>query len=158
MSLAAYVAEACDKWNPARVFVDGGGVGGGVIDRMRSLGYPVTEVNNGATARNEADYANKGSECWGLMREWLVTGCVDDDAELRVDLEGRMYGYDHRPRIMLESKRDMKKRGMSSPDNADALALTFAEPVARLDSGMRYARSRSRHAITEYDTFGDSRP
>ena len=154
MSLAAYIAEACNRYNPARVFVDGGGVGGGVVDRLRSLNYPVTEVNNGNTARNDADYANKGSECWGLMRDWLATGCIDEDAELRADLEGRLYGYDSRPRIMLESKRDMKKRGMASPDNGDALALTFAEPVARIDLGLRRARARNTRAITEYNTFG----
>lgn len=153
MQLAGFAAEQCDKWNPVAVFVDGNGVGGGVVDRLRGLGYPVRDVQAGGKARNERDYHNKTAECWGLMRDWLTTGGIDDGRELRDDLEARQYGFDDKNRLQLESKQDMKKRGVASPDDADALALTFAEPVARVDLGMRLRR-RVQRAITEYATFG----
>jgi hypothetical protein len=153
MQLAGFAAEQCDKRNPTAVFVDGNGVGGGVVDRLRALGYPVRDVQAGGKARNERDYHNKTAECWGLMRDWLTTAAIDDGRELRDDLEARQYGFDDKNRLQLESKQDMKKRGVASPDDADALALTFAEPVARIDLGMRRLRRMGR-AITEYATFG----
>jgi len=153
MQLAGFAAEQCDKWNPVAVFIDGNGVGGGVVDRLRAMGYPVRDVQAGGKARNERDYHNKTAECWGLMRDWLTTGSIDDGRELRDDLEARQYGFDDKNRLQLESKQDMKKRGVASPDDADALALTFAEPVARVDLGMRLRR-RVQRAITEYATFG----
>ena len=66
------------------------------------------------------------------MREWLAAGVIDGDTELMADLTGVEYGYtarDGRDAIILERKEDMKKRGLASPDNGDALALTFAYPV-----------------------------
>ncbi len=77
-------------------------------------------------------YANKRAEMWGKMRDWLGTGVIDNDPELIADLTGVEYGYvlrDGRDAIQLERKEDMKGRGLASPDNADALALTFAYPV-----------------------------
>ena len=64
------------------------------------------------------------------MREWLEAGgCIPDDDELATDLTGVEYCYTPSQQLQLEKKEDMKKRGLSSPDNADALALTFAMKV-----------------------------
>lgn len=140
MQLSGYVGDAVGKYNPDAVFIDGAGVGGGVVDRCRSLGYPVREVQAGGKAANEQDYFNKIAECYGLMREWLKTGSIDDCLELDQDLTGREYGFDNKGRIQLEKKSDMKKRGLASPDDGDALAMTFAEPVARKDLAAAGAR------------------
>jgi hypothetical protein len=148
MQLAGFVAEAADKYNPAAIFVDGNGVGGGVVDRLKSLGYAVREVQFGGKARNGSDYANKRAECWGEMRLWLPTGCIDADPDLRADLHGIQYGFDRDNRIQMERKEDMSKRGLASPDDADALALTFSEPIARADLALR--RRRAAPAKTEY--------
>ena len=72
---------------------------------------------------------------WGRMRLWIKdTGCLAIDGklekELREDLIKIEYGFDNKGRIQLEKKEDMKKRGVRSPDFGDALALTFALPVA----------------------------
>ena len=82
------------------------------------------------------------------MRAWLPNGAIDNDPELIADLTGVEYGYvlrDGRDAIQLERKEDMKRRGLASPDNADALALTFAYPVlapaARSRRPGRYFRS-----------------
>ncbi|MCE2578071.1 hypothetical protein LDL36_06025 [Komagataeibacter sp. FNDCR1] len=75
-------------------------------------------------------YANKRAEMWGTMRAWLQTGGIPDDEELRTDLAGPWYFFNPRNEIILERKEDMKKRGLASPDVGDALAITFAYPVA----------------------------
>lgn len=145
------VAEAMRKYNPDAVFIDGGGVGGGVVDILKSQGYKVIEVNFGSAARESLKYANKRAEMWANMREWLTTGVVDPDVELADDLVGVEYGFDKDGRLLLEKKEDMKKRGLASPDNGDALALTFAEPVQRKDlRTSRFGMGRNVQSVTDY--------
>ena len=67
------------------------------------------------------------------MKEWCKAGCLPDDRDLAADLSAVEYGYDAGDAILLERKDDMKRRGLASPDDGDALALTFAYPVARID-------------------------
>lgn len=151
---AGKVAEAMRKYAPEAVFIDGGGVGGGVVDILKAQGYRVIEVNFGAKARNERKYANKRAEMWDLMREWLGTGSIDPDPELMDDMIGVEYGFDKDGRILLEKKDDMKKRGLASPDNGDALALTFAEPVHRKDmSTSRFPSARRAQSVTDYSAL-----
>lgn len=143
MQLAGRVAECVREWHANAVFVDGGGVGGGVVDRLRQLGVEVIEVQFGAKAdRVSVDearpsYANKRAEMWGNMREWLGGGAIPDDPEVQADLVGPQYAFvvvDGRDAIALERKRDMKLRGLASPDCGDALALTFAYPVMPIEA------------------------
>lgn len=138
MQLAGRVAECAQEWHANAVFVDGGGVGGGVVDRLRQLGVEVIELQFGARAdrvsmdETRPAYLNKRAEMWGNMREWLAGGAVPDDPEIRADLTGPQYSFviaDGRDSIALERKKDMKLRGLASPDIGDALALTFAYPV-----------------------------
>ena len=112
------------------VFVDGGGVGGGVVDRLRQLGVDVVEVQFGAKADDPRKYANKRAEMWGRMKEWLSVGCLRQDEMLATDLTSVEYGFTASDQVLLESKESMKKRGLASPDDADALAVTFAHPVS----------------------------
>jgi hypothetical protein len=139
MQLAGRVAECVTEWHANAVFVDGGGVGGGVIDRLRQLGVAVIEVQFGGKAdrvslsEERPAYFNKRSEMWGNLREWLAGGSIPDDPEIRADLVGPQYAFvvaGGRDAIALERKRDMKLRGLASPDLADSLCLTFAYPVA----------------------------
>lgn len=134
MQTAGRVVEAVTTHGVDAVFVDETGVGGGVIDRCRQLGLTVMGVNNGGRADNPPEgelVANKGAECWARGRQWLAGGAIPDDQELAAQLEGRQYGFNSDNEIMLEKKADMKKRGLSSPDRADGLMLTFACPVAQ---------------------------
>ena len=89
------------------------GVGKGFIDRLHQLGY-----SNVMRA-----------EMWCEMAEWLKTGNIPDDHDLRTDLAALNYKYSRNGRIQLESKADIKERLKRSPDGGDALALTFAMPV-----------------------------
>ena len=150
MQLSGYIGDLVGRYNPDAVFIDGAGVGGGVVDRCRAMGYPVREVTAGGKASNEQDYYNKIAECYGLLREWLKTGSIDDCIELDADLTGREYGFDNKGRIQLERKDDMRRRGLSSPDDGDALAMTFAEPIARKDlASMRGGEARIAEGVDE---------
>jgi hypothetical protein len=135
MQLAGHVAQAIEDWDPDAVFVDGTGMGAGVVDRLRSLNYKIIEVINKENADDPLKYANKRAETWGRMRDWLK-GDVElpDDSGLRDGLIGLEYGFSAKMAIQLEKKEDLKKRGLASPDEADALALTFAELVRGRDS------------------------
>jgi hypothetical protein len=131
--LAAIVAERINELQPDAVFVDAVGIGAGVVDTLVSLGYDVIEVNAGVKALDERAYFNRRIEMWDGMRKWLSKGgMIEDDQRLREGLTAPEYGFSGRGQQMqLESKEDMKARGMLSPDEADALSMTFYQPVAR---------------------------
>ena len=125
--------------------VDDTGVGGGVTDRIREvvaeerLPYSVIPVNNGASATDDY-YANLGSQIWGMLRDALeenfshmiqgetVTLEMPNDAEMIKQLSSRRQKITSKGKIQLESKDDMKKRGLGSPDIADSVTLAFYEP------------------------------
>lgn len=114
----------------AALFVDEVGVGSGVVDYLKASGYPVVGVNAGARATNDKLYLNKRAEMWCRMKEWLEGGAdIPDDPDLGEQLTALEYDYTPKEQIRLEKKDDLKARGLSSPDRADALALTFAEIV-----------------------------
>ena len=112
------------------LFLDSAGIAGPVGARLRALGHRnVQEVNFGSDSPDEKarfmrDYM------WACMKEWLLTGAIDPDPRLEADLVGPGTRPDRRQRVWLESKEDMKSRGVDSPDDGDALALTFAAPIA----------------------------
>jgi hypothetical protein len=117
------------------MFVDatGGSIGGPVADRLRQLGHSnVIDVQFGGESP-DTTYANMRSYMWGRMRDWLKRGAIDQTPHLEIDLTAPGYKHDKRDRVLLESKEDMKKRGVDSPDDGDALALTFAQ-VVRMDT------------------------
>lgn len=112
------------------LFVDATGIGGPIVDRLRQMGHTnVIEVQFGGESP-DAKFANMRAFMWGKMREWLAKGAIDSSPRLETDLTGPGYSHDKRDRIVLESKEKMKDRGVDSPDDGDALALTFAHPVA----------------------------
>lgn len=136
MQIAVQVILAMREFKTKMIFVDGVGVGAGVVDRLRMLGHEVVEVNAGATPYDEDTYFNKRAEMWGRLRDWLASGAqIPIDHELRMALIGVEFTFDEKEKIRLERKKDMKKRGMPSPDEADAIAHTFAELLGDLQSG-----------------------
>lgn len=112
-----------------QLFVDGTGIGGPIADRLIQLGHDnVTEIQF-SWASPDPKYANQRAYMWGKLRDWLPKGAIDNTPRLETDLTGPGYKHDKQDRILLESKEDMKKRDLASPDDGDALALTFAQPV-----------------------------
>lgn len=150
--LADQIADAITKYRPDAVMIDGGGVGGPVVDELKRRRFKIFEVNFGSKPRDRRKYFNKRAEMWGDIADWIGSAAIPDDDTLGDDLTGPE--ITHHPadsRIILESKEAMERRGIASPDDGDALALTFAERVARRDPaasdpGRRVARTeRPRH-------------
>lgn len=124
------VMASMTKHKPDAVFVDDVGVGAGVVDIIKAREFSVSGINGGSKPRDESMFVNKRAEMWWSLREWLASGAsIPEDPELREELAAPVYSYDAANRVKLEKKEDMKARGVSSPDIADALALTFAQPV-----------------------------
>ena len=113
------------------LMVDEVGVGSGVVDYLKHLGYPCIGVNAGAKPDNPKLYFNKRAEMWGRMKEWVEAGAdIPDDAELAEQMTALEYDYTPKEQIRLEKKESLKARGLSSPDRADSLSITFAEMVS----------------------------
>ena len=150
MTLAGMVAQEITEWEPDAVFIDAGR-GEGVIDRLRQLGYFVSEVNFGGKALNPM-YNNKRSEMWDTIRIWLDDGgSLPNNIDLKTDLCVPTYKFDTSNRMQLESKDDIKKRGGRSPDLGDALALTFSYPVAAKKIG--HFGYKEEAVLADYDPF-----
>ena len=146
MFLVNEIAQAIDRYHPDAVNVDAGN-GTGVIDRLRELGYRVHEVWFGGAA-SQPEWANKRTEMWADVRDWLGGGCLDLSAQLFSDLTAPEYDFFGKAKdaTMLESKEHLVDRGFLSPDHGDALALTFATRVSRRDTKTSRAPSRVRIA------------
>jgi hypothetical protein len=130
MSVVGHVIDAIEEFKPALTVIDEGGLGYGILDRLTEQRYKVRGVNFGWKSKNPAMWQNKRSEMWGAMRDWLKTASIPQDRQLKNDLVGPMRKFNSSGSILLESKKEMKARGLASPDAADALAVTFAFPVA----------------------------
>ena len=162
-TFATRIVEEAKKLQPDAIFVDEGGVGAGVVDRLKFLRLPIVGVQFGSSPSRGAEgkdgavaYANKRSEMWGNMRDWLPGGSIPGEADVYDDLVNIEYGYrtiHGQDCIQLERKEDLKRRGYPSTDRADALALTFAFPVMPSDHRDRLAgREASTHSH-QYDPF-----
>ncbi len=130
MELVGLIRRIIDKERPAKVCIDCIGIGAGIVDRLYELGYQgtVEGVNVARTANDRDKFRNLRAELWHDMREWLAQELpvqVPDSDELLGDLTSLGYKFDSSGRLQIESKDDLRKRGMKSPDLADSLALTF---------------------------------
>ena len=127
--LADVLSKTYNDVPVSMLFLDSAGIAGAVGSRLRELGHEnVLEVNFGADSpdpkcRMMRDYM------WSQMKDWLLVGAIDSSPRLEADLTGPGLREDLKQRIWLESKKDMAKRDVLSPDEGDALALTFAQPV-----------------------------
>ena len=161
MQLAARVADEAIHYQADAVFVDGGGNGGGVVDRLFQLNIRnVIEVQFGGKSDrieyqgDTAVYDNKSAEMWGRGRTWLKHGAIEDSDELENEMCQRQYFYNQRygrDAIALESKEDMKKRGLASPSWADSVFLHFAYPVQKTVTAGRDHAEYMLPAVVQHD-------
>jgi len=115
----------------AMLFLDSAGIAGPIAARLRELGHRnLQEVNFGADSPDPTKTRYYRDFMWDKLKQWLLTGALPTDRWLANDLQQPGVRTDQKQRIWLESKEDIKKRGGHSPDDGDALALTFAAPVA----------------------------
>lgn len=144
---AGWAKAVIDRDKPAKMFIDVGGVGAGVFDQIRHMGEPyasiIEAVNFGAApyeppplderGRPSGGPLNRRAEMWMKSKEWLEdpSGAqIPDSDSLQADACGPTYKYDRNTRLVLEKKEDMRRRDALSPDEWDAVALTFAKPLA----------------------------
>lgn len=136
MEITGLVNRIIQEEKPAKVFVDVGGLGAGIVDRLKELGHDeiVVAVNAGSTPLDQYKYNNKRAEMWAELKAWLsdAPAKIPDSDELHSDLCGTRYRIDSNSRLVMEKKEDMKKRGVRSSDCADSLCLTFAQPVSAI--------------------------
>lgn len=138
MRVVGEVISFIDKYEPDLTVIDEGGLGAGVVDRLLEQRFKVRGVNFGSKA-DDSCWGNKRTEIWGEMRDWLKIASIGsdtdnknrEDMELKSDLTGPQYKIMSDGATILEPKADMKKRGLSSPDGADAIAISFSYRVAR---------------------------
>ena len=140
MTVVGYIIDVIDEFKPALVVIDEGGLGAGIVDRLKEQRYKIKGVNFGNKSKTPIMYGNMRAQMWGDMREWLKTASIPNDRFLKTDLISPMMKPDSRGTIFLESKKDMKSRGLASPDAADAIAVTFAFPVAHREYNSRVTR------------------
>lgn len=122
--------------------VDGVGVGGGVVDQLHEMNIPVEDMQAGGAPMDRERFANARAEWFWALRERFEQGDIDldpHDDELASQLGSIRFEYTSRGQIKIESKEDMAKRGMPSPDLADTLMLAFATPQVRRAVGHSFA-------------------
>jgi len=117
---------------PIEILVDSIGLGAGVVDRLRELNLPARGINVSESPAMGTIYTNLRAELWGKMKAWLEKrDCkLPKDESLLAELVAPRYAFNSNGKMKLESKDEMRKRGLGSPDMADALALTFASDAA----------------------------
>lgn len=129
MELAGKLKTIIEREKPFKVFIDCIGIGAGVTDRLQEMGFSCVEGINVARSANDKErFANLRAELWSEMRDWLMGELpvqIPDTDELHTDLCGLGYRHRSNGQLLIESKDDLKKRGMPSPDLADALMLSF---------------------------------
>lgn len=134
MQLTGAIVNEAKMDEPAEICVDSIGLGSGVADRLRELGHVVRDVNVSEASAMNPQAAKLRDELWLAVKDWLnARACrIPKLDELRQELVAPTYTFTSNGKIKVEGKQDMKRRGMRSPDTADALCLTFASVASRV--------------------------
>lgn len=158
MQIVALCARLISNERPLKMFIDVGGLGRGIVDRLLELPVAqgiVVPVNFGEAALDPDEYVNRRAEMHWKVKEWLEEAggvSIPDDDNLQADLLASVIKQsDSLQRKQLESKEWMRRKGIRSPNLADALALTFALPVSTLDSNVPHPASPQ---ANDFDPFG----
>ena len=132
---------------PIEILVDSIGLGSGVVDRLQELGLPVRGINVAEAPSMRGQYVNLRAELWFRMKEWLeARDCkLPKDEQLFSELVSPRYSFSSTGKMKVEAKQDMKKRGLPSPDKADAVILTLASQPTIAMFGKKY---QSKQKIT----------
>lgn len=125
---------------PVEILVDSIGLGAGVVDRLRELGLPARGINVSESPALGTTYRNLRAELWHKAKAWLEKrDCrLPKDERLISELATVRYSFTSNGKIQIESKDEIRKRGLPSPDLADAFVLTFASDAAVASYGVSY--------------------
>ena len=127
MKLTGRVVEAMDAWDPDDVIIDEVGIGAGVVDRLKEMGRRVRGINVGRPARDARHYSNLRAEGYWTLRQMFAEGSIriPPDNDLVGQVAALRYSFNSLGQVVMESKEEMRRRGVPSPDKADALMLAF---------------------------------
>jgi hypothetical protein len=164
--LGGQVAFEFARWPADMIIVDAVGVGGPVADHLRALGLPVVMFHGGAPARDGVRFADRRTETWWECTKALkgVSGGEPELAlpasaqELISELPAPCLHWTRKGQMKLESKEDMQKRGVGSPDVADALTMSFAEPTlvrTQVPRSTQRALQQRHRTKVDYDPYAD---
>ncbi len=131
MATTGVVSRIANEIKPNAIRVDEIGIGAGVVDRLKEMDIEnVSGVNVATKAANQDQYVNLRTEIFDGLRERFESGriAIPDDQELIGQLAAIRYSFTSSGQMKLESKDDLRRRGIPSPDRADALALAFGPP------------------------------
>ena len=130
------------RWSerPLEILVDSIGIGAGVVDRLQELDLPARGINVAESSAMKDKYSRLRDELWFSAKEWFETKecSIPEQEELISDLSKPRFKFTSNGKLKVESKDEMRKRGMNSPDLADAFCLTFASNASAAKSGSRY--------------------
>jgi hypothetical protein len=130
MEIAGKLKRIITEEKPDKIYVDAIGMGGPIVDRLNEMGYDIVEgIKVSRNANDKERYKNLRAELWGDMRDWLYQDMdvqIPDEDELHGELCSLGFKENSSGQIQIESKDDLRARGLPSPDGADALCLTFA--------------------------------
>lgn len=167
MTFAGRIAASMLRHGAVVAMVDEGGVGGGVVDRLRQLRINVIGVDFGSKPDGfdmklqGEKFANKRAEIWASLRAWLPQGSIHDitdgDVSLVDELTAPTYSLNKKDEIQLESKQDMRRRSVASPNIADALACTFAFPHYEVQNGPVPDEMEKPVVADDYDPYAEFR-
>lgn len=134
MRVAGETALMARELGAEAIFVDADGVGAGVVDRLQELGAPVHGVQFGRKAPHPTRFANLRSEIFWELRRLLNDRLIGlpDDEELAAQLLSLRYDISSSGQVQMESKRELRRKNLPSPDRADALALAFMRPPSMM--------------------------
>ncbi len=165
VELANNVFDHWTRLHPDGIFIDGGGVGGGVVDNCRAKHLYVTEIQfggkddiTGIVFNNSGErYANKRAAMYGALRSWLPTGLLPNDTDLRSAMLAIRYTFNRNDEIQLVSKEDILSDNPGLVlDDLDALVLTFGGPLAPHAAAGGEGPKVDLH-VSEYDPFAPER-
>jgi phage terminase large subunit len=148
LSLMELTGRVVDKFNnliprqrPTEILVDSIGLGAGVVDRLQELDLPVRGINVGEASSMSGTYLNLRAELWFKLKDWLAAkDCkLPVDSALFSELVSPRYQFTSSGKMKIESKDEMRKRGLPSPDKADAICLTLASDAATATFGSKHS-------------------
>jgi hypothetical protein len=129
MEIAGRIKRIITEEKPEKVYIDCIGIGAGVVDRLNEMGYDIVEgVNVARSANDKERFKNLRAELWSDMRDWLYQEMqvqIPDEDELHGELCSLGFKENSNGQVQIESKDDLRARGLPSPDGADALSLSF---------------------------------
>jgi hypothetical protein len=130
---------------PVEILVDSIGLGAGVVDRLRELKLPARGINVSESPAMGTTYINLRAELWFRVKGWLeARDCrIPKDDQLFAELVGPRFSFSSNGKMKVESKDEMRRRGLGSPDMADALCLTFAGNAATALYGRQHSQNWS---------------